>query len=203
MKNGASGLVKHILGGLSSKANAIKARLIIFSLLKTNKKFLITSISHKIHSLLGRHHHHHTNEECFLEDANNCIDHHQSKAIVVYNSYEVVPNFGGDDDDGKYPDLTHSLFESEGVAEEFGGSVIDMVKNSKEEAGEEFKLEDEIDHVADLFIRKFRRQIVLQKQESLKRIQEMLHRGPEPALRSKASKKGGPEPPLSSESSSE
>lgn len=77
-----------------------------------------------------------------------------------------------DDDDGggggnKYPDLTHTMFESDDL--EIGGSVIDLVKSSKEEAGQEFKMEDEIDHMADLFIRKFRRQIMLQKQDSLKR----------------------------------
>ena len=51
-----------------------------------------------------------------------------------------------------------------------------MVKNCKENEGQDFKLEDEIDHVADLFIKRFRRQILLQKFESFKRIQEMLGR---------------------------
>ncbi|OVA09726.1 Protein of unknown function DUF761 [Macleaya cordata] len=82
-----------------------------------------------------------------------------------------------DDDDEKYPDLTHSLFDSDG--DEFDdqtGSVIDLVRNAKEEDGENFSLEDEIDHVADLFIRRFHRQMRLQKQESFKRYQEMLER---------------------------
>lgn len=82
-----------------------------------------------------------------------------------------------EDDDGgelecKYPDLTHSLFDSE--FEDPGRSVIDIVKNSKEDNGEEFRLEDEIDRVADLFIRRFHHQMRMQKQHSLKRHQEML-----------------------------
>lgn len=189
MKNGASGFVKQILSGLhsktaslKSKASAIKARLIVFSLLR-NKKFFITSFSEKLHSLLG-HHNHSSNGECLLEDAagndDDVVVFSDSKAIVAYNQNDAVTHCysyeeeeGNEDVEDKYPDLTHTLFETEDVA--FEGSVIDMVKNSKEEAGEEFKLEDEIDHVADLFIRKFRRQIVLQKQESLKRMMMMLN----------------------------
>ncbi|KAF2537456.1 hypothetical protein F2Q68_00022810 [Brassica cretica] len=70
-----------------------------------------------------------------------------------------------EEDDEKYPDLRHSLFEAE-------GSVIDMVKHSKEDKGEEFRLEDEIDNVADLFITRFHRQMWLQKQLSLENIQD-------------------------------
>ncbi|KAI4350407.1 hypothetical protein L6164_004865 [Bauhinia variegata] len=206
MKNRASLLLKPMIAALSSmaksktlaiktKTNAIKARLIIFSLLR-NRKFLMSSISHKFQSVLG--HHSHPKEENFLEDGND-----ESKPIVNFNSnarsYEALPNPSETqvaeedrvpfcfksynryedeeegDEDRKYPDLTHSLFESEDL--DFGGSVIDHVKNSKEEAGQEFKLEDEIDRAADLFIRKFRRQMILQKQNSLKRCQEMLEMG--------------------------
>ncbi|KAI6686778.1 hypothetical protein NL676_032691 [Syzygium grande] len=53
--------------------------------------------------------------------------------------------------DAKYPDLRHSLFDEEEDDVDLGGSVIDLVKNAKEE-GDEFCLEDEVDHVADLFI---------------------------------------------------
>ncbi|KAL2320419.1 hypothetical protein Fmac_029388 [Flemingia macrophylla] len=196
MKNGTSRLLKQIIANLSSmaksksmalksKTNAIRARLIIFSLVK-NKKLLMSSLSEKFHSVWG---HGSNSQPKELEDGND-----QSKAIVVYannnaHSYEALPNPSetrvveeqdqegydsyyhyGDDDDDKYPDLTHTLFDSEDL--DFGGSVIDLVKNSKEEAGEEFKLEDEIDLAADLFILKFRRQMVLQKQESLKRKRE-------------------------------
>jgi len=208
MKNKTANLLKQIIAGLTSmtksktmslksKTNAIKARLVIFSLMK-NKKFLMSSISEKFHSVWGSHSHHHSEEDCLIESG-NCADH--NKALVVYNNhahhhtYEALRNpsttqvvdeqqdqedgydnyYGYGDDDDKYPDLTHTLFDSEGL--DFDGSVIDKVKNCKEEAGKEFKLEDDIDEVADLFIRRFKRNIILQKQDSLKRKREMVQKG--------------------------
>lgn len=147
------------------------------------------SISKKIHGLLG----HPTDK-----DADNIHDGDQSKAIVPYNAAAAVgalvtePQSSSicsqlllqdaeekdDDDDDKYPDLRHSLFDEEEFEfeDEGNGSIIDMVRNSKEE-GEDFSLEEEIDHVADLFIKRFHRQMHLQKLASFKRFQEMLARG--------------------------
>lgn len=213
MKSKTAKLLKQIIAGLTamtksktmaikSKTNAIKARLIIFSLMK-NKKFLMSSISDKFHSVWGSHSHHRSKEDGLIEEGGGNRDDH-NKALVVYNNnahhhtYEALQNpsetqvvdeqqdqedgydsyygYGyGDDDDDKYPDLTHTLFDSEGL--DFAGSVIDKVKNCKEEAGKEFKLEDDIDEVADLFIRRFKRNIILQKQDSLKRKREMVQKG--------------------------
>lgn len=189
MKNKASVVLKHILSLLSSlgskaksRTNAAKARLIMFSLMK-NKKILMDSLSHKFQNLLGNHHHKENDNEEEL-----------SKAIVLYNakandndntqyssagSSHLVENYyNNDDDEDKYPDLRHSLFDEMNELDQDlqGGSVIDMVRNSKEE-GADFKLEDEIDHVAGLFITRFHKQIRMQKLESFKRYQEMLQRG--------------------------
>ncbi|XP_004493113.1 uncharacterized protein [Cicer arietinum] len=208
MKNKTAKLLKQIIAGLTSmakskslalksKTNAIKARLIIFSLMK-NKKFLMSSLSEKFHSVFGNHSHQ-SKEDCLIEEGGSSEQHH-NKSIVVYNNnahthtYEALENpsetqvveeeqdqdgyngyYDDVDDDEKYPDLTHTLFDSEGL--DFDGSVIDMVKNCKEEAGREFKFEDDIDEVADLFIRRFRRNIILQKQESLKRKREITQKG--------------------------
>lgn len=192
---GMSSMAKSKTFALKSKTNSIKARLIIFSLVM-NKKFMMSTISDKFQSVLG--HHSHPKEDCLLEDGSD-----QNKAMMVFNdnapSYDALSNpsesqvvvedkdqdgyesyyrYGEDDDydggDGecKYPDLTHTLFESEDL--DLEGSVIDLVKNSKEKAGQEFQMEDEIDYMADLFIKKFHRQIFLQKQVSLKRCKEML-----------------------------
>ncbi|XP_020206308.1 uncharacterized protein LOC109791419 [Cajanus cajan] len=221
MKNRASGILKLIAAlrsmakskalALKSKTNAMKARLVIFSLVM-NKKYVMSTISDKFQSLLG--HHSHLKEDCLLEDDGKCmvaddnahlhethvgvgdststsdiikIECSSGEQLFTVNPREshVVPEdkdyddddgcecwYGDDDGDGKYPDLTHTMFESEDL--DLGGSVIDLVKSSKEEAGEEFKMEDEIDHMADLFIKKFRRQILLQKQDSLKRHHDML-----------------------------
>lgn len=148
-----------------------------------SKKILLDSLSHKIHTILG---HDDIRDD---DDADN-----HSKAIVLYdaaNAHSSQYQASGsvamaaevEEEDDKYPDLTHSMFNEEddydmddAKLQAAGGSIIDMMRNSKEE-GEEFKLEEEIDEAADLFIKRFRKQIRLQKLESFKRLQEMLARG--------------------------
>jgi len=178
MKNKASLVLKQIISTLISiakaksmaiknKTSAAKARLIMFSLLK-NKKVILDSFSHKIHRLLGHHDHKESQGEAGDE----------SKAIVLYNAManeltltQLVEADEEDDqnEDDKYPDLRHSLFEDQ------GGSIVDLVRNSKEE-GENFILEDEIDQVADLFIMRFHKQMRMQKLNSFKMYQEMMER---------------------------
>ncbi|KAL7197227.1 hypothetical protein ACSBR1_037110 [Camellia fascicularis] len=207
MKNSSASIfLKHIISVLCSitkaksmairnKTSALKARLIVLSLLK-NKKFSLGSISQKIQGILG-----HQDKRSDEEEDND-----QNKAIVLYNALESVAsssshthlveegdqedqyyynynynynyNYEEEDGDDKYPDLTHSLFEEEDELDsgDPNGSVIDLVKNSKE-GGEDFKLEDEIDQVADLFIMKFHKRMRMQKLASFKRYQEMLQRG--------------------------
>ncbi|XP_048136911.1 uncharacterized protein LOC115753179 [Rhodamnia argentea] len=188
MKNKVSVFLKHIFSVLApiakaksaaikSKTSAAKGRLVLFSMMNS-RKVLFGSISDKIHSLLG-----HGDED---EDDGDCVA-DQSGAVVPYeaNASESRPStsgtslYGGYNDEGddKYPDLRHSLFDGEEDDDEAdpGGSVIDLVKNSKD-AGDEVCLEDETDHAADLFIRRFHKQMRLQKLESFKRLQEMLGR---------------------------
>ncbi|XP_022972291.1 uncharacterized protein LOC111470872 [Cucurbita maxima] len=197
MKNKASLLLKKItsiLGAIAkaksmainSKFSPTKPRLLMLSMLKT-KKLLVTSLSNKIHTILGQHH-----GDC--DDNDDTQDNH-SMAIVLYDAaaahasqYQSSASLAmaakaEEEDDDKYPDLTHSLFDEEydydiddAKLQAAGGSIIDMMRNSKEE-GEEFKLEEEIDEAADLFIKRFRKQIRMQKLESFKRLQEMLARG--------------------------
>ncbi|TVU29977.1 hypothetical protein EJB05_21576, partial [Eragrostis curvula] len=56
------------------------------------------------------------------------------------------------------------------------GSAVELARCAAE-GGAEFRLEDEIDRVADVFIRRFHDQMKLQKLESFKRFCEMLERG--------------------------
>ncbi|XP_010942331.1 uncharacterized protein [Elaeis guineensis] len=187
MKNKASNFLKQVFSvivnvvkaksmAVKSKTGAMKSRLLIFGLLR-HKKLLMSAINHKIHALMG--------QEKGEETPTNTEDY--GKAIVLYNAREneATPStthteaVNCDDDDDDYPDLTHSLFDDEDDDDDglgdTTGSVIDLVRNSKED-GSEFILEDEIDHVADVFIRRFHRQIRMQKLESFKRYQEMLER---------------------------
>ncbi|CAN6470500.1 unnamed protein product [Victoria cruziana] len=134
----------------------------------------IGTISHKIHALLG-----HPKAEA----GDN------SKAIVVYNpilaemqmeqyccgELEDEEDEEEDEENDDYPDLTHCLFDSEDLEiDNQNLSVVDIVKQSTD--SENFVLEDEIDRVADLFIKRFHRQMQMQKLQSFKRYQEMLNR---------------------------
>ncbi|OWM67561.1 uncharacterized protein LOC116203680 [Punica granatum] len=223
MKSKASELMNKIIMALTSmargktlalrsKTRALKARLIIFSLL-SNKKFLVSSLSHKLHNVISSGHHHcrgnklrsHDDEDGDGDsDGDGSTDNveEEDQTVMLYRdsmahhrvpdpthnepvvdntnadgSYYVYDDGDGGDDE-KYPDRTHSMFNSEDLEfEDPGGSVIDLVKNSKQEAGESFSLEEEIDHAADLFIKRFHRQMRLQKQQSFKELQEMLQRG--------------------------
>ncbi|KAF8105686.1 hypothetical protein N665_0157s0251 [Sinapis alba] len=157
---------------LKQITSVFKTRLLMLSLVK-DKKIGFRSISNKIHNLLG-----HADQA-----QDNDHDQDESKAIILYsNGVSTVASYDVEEEENdKYPDMTHKLFEGDedfGELEECqGSSVIDMVRSSKEEEGESFKLEDEIDHVADLFISRFHKQMKLQKLLSFKRYQEMLARG--------------------------
>ncbi|PPD68925.1 hypothetical protein GOBAR_DD34198 [Gossypium barbadense] len=88
------------------------------------------------------------------------------KAVLLGPISKKIHGFLGDKENDPQDD------ESKAIAEAESGSVIEMVKKSKEE-GEDFSLEDEIDHVADLFITRFYKQMRLQKLLSFKRNQQM------------------------------
>lgn len=201
MKNKASTFLKEMFSAIvavvkaksmavKSKTSAMKNRLIIFGLLR-NKRVLMSAISRKIHALIA--------QEKDGENGTGSAEEY-NKALVLYNTAknEAPPNntrtealeLMGDEDeeedgdgdgDDSYPDLRHSLFDLEDEEDDDGldngtGSVIDIVRNSKEDASN-FRLEDEIDNVADLFIKRFHKQMKMQKLESFKRYREMLERG--------------------------
>lgn len=216
-KKSYSAILKKIVAALSSiakakalafksKTNAIKARIVIFSLLN-NKKFAMSSISHKFQDLLT-HHHVHQEPEAELADEEDVMSTDLSndiKALEALHSnddvnalvHESIPdyeqyqgyvgpmaeqefkedfNVNGDGGD-EYSELqTHDSVpemedvEMEGGGDKGAGSVIEMVKNSKQEKGEEFRLEDEIDHIADLFIQRFHHHMLFPKQNYRKRL---------------------------------
>ncbi|GLT68749.1 hypothetical protein SLA2020_409540 [Shorea laevis] len=174
---------------LKSKTRALKTRLVIFSLLH-NKKILMTSISRKFDALMGQKNDKNSHHDQEDDHDHDVVD--KGKSIVLYNCntnntmplppLQLLVVDYEEQEAERFPGLTHSKFDHESNAggshnekEEFEdaaeGSVIDLVKLSKEEKGEEFRLEDDIDRVADLFIERFHRQMWMQKQLSLKRHQ--------------------------------
>ncbi|KAK3421252.1 hypothetical protein EUGRSUZ_G01911 [Eucalyptus grandis] len=195
MKNKVSTMLKQMLAALSAmaksksgalrrKTDALRTRLIIFSLLHHDKKFFVSTLSHKLQNLLLQHHHHEEKPHEEADDADLAAEQPSENDIVSYCTSEALvhepmpvpthcePAKYEEEEDG---DLTHTLFDDSDDSSS-GGSVIELAKHSKEDRGEEFVLENEIDHVADLFIKRFHRQMKLQNMESLKNYQEMLQR---------------------------
>ncbi|PKA56209.1 hypothetical protein AXF42_Ash011138 [Apostasia shenzhenica] len=173
-------MVKAKSMALKSKTRAIKARLLIFSLLRS-KKLLMSAINHRLHALI----HQENRAQTARKKAEEEEEEEHSKPIVWHNNAAIneaplnsadmeSAELAEEDEEDEYPDLRHSLFELEEEDEDDElvngtGSVIDLVRNSKED-GAEFNLEDEIDHVADVFIKRFHRQMMIQKQDSFKRL---------------------------------
>lgn len=127
---------------------------------------MMNSLSHKMSALI------HRTEKDEARD-----DHKLDKTIsdTVFNCNACVPASPEPyfNDRWLYDDCedkeSENLEELAVVEEEPGGSVIELVKQCKEDGGEEFKLEDEVDILADLFIKRFRSQMRMQKQLSLRR----------------------------------
>ncbi|WOL18703.1 hypothetical protein Cni_G27500 [Canna indica] len=149
MKKAAASFLKQIGAVLAAvlKAKSLQAavrnktRLIILGLLPSKKVNLVSK--RMLHALKG-----HGNAAAAGEEE------------VVLSRELMELSLGFVDDDDVYPDLTHCLFNEEEEEEDGSAcSAIDLVRSSREGSGPEFKLEDEIDQVAEVFIRKFRRQM--------------------------------------------
>ncbi|KAK3144975.1 hypothetical protein QOZ80_4AG0320600 [Eleusine coracana subsp. coracana] len=177
-----------------AKTSALKTRLLILGILR-NKKLLVTAINTKIHAIMGQQQADHSSnkkdDDADAASASNDAE-DVKKAIVLYSapSYSFSTELGVSSQEAEMEEqdsdeyLTHTLFAEEDDEEDelvrAPGSVIDVMRDARErEEGEgaEFKLEDEIDHVADVFIRRIHRQLKLQKLDSFKRFCEMLERG--------------------------
>jgi len=174
------------------KTSALKTRLLIFGILR-NKKLLMAAINHKIDAIMGQQQQQEEEQQAGKDPLVDGDD--GKKAIVLYTApsfsfsaelgaHEVEAAAREQEDSDDY--LTHSLFAEEDEEDELvsaPGSVIDVMRDARDRereaagGGAEFRLEEEIDHVADVFIRRIHRQLKLQKLDSFKRFCEMLERG--------------------------
>ncbi|KAJ0969280.1 hypothetical protein J5N97_022157 [Dioscorea zingiberensis] len=156
-------MVKAKSVALKGKTSALKTRLIIFGLLQ-NKRVLLSAISHKIHALIGEE----KEKEKKQEDCNRSDGDHScnEEALDSSSCQERDEN----------TDVTEYLqLEEDEDIDEGEGSVLDFAR-SFQKNDLEFNLENEIDQAADMFIKRFHRQMQMQKQESFKRYQEMMER---------------------------
>ena len=187
--------VRERSAAMRTKTSPARTRLVIFSILR-NKKLLMSAINSKIHALVGGRSQDHSDRG----NGNHIVaaaggGGGSRKAAVLQNLPSFVllnslPSFamgrdgGGGSDSPSLVMVCSEEEKEEGVAKQLQlakalpvpGSVIDLARTSAEQGGVEFRLEDEIDHVADVFIRRFHDQMKLQKLDSFKRFCEMLER---------------------------
>lgn len=172
-------LVKTKSIAVKTKTAGLKTRLLLLGLLN-NKKVLMTTISHKMNAILSNERDQQHGDTSTCTGANfrayeGVMVPRKAQMDTIgtpdhyFEDMDMALFEGGDDE---YPNLTHSLFnldEEEGEEcselELATSSVTDLVKSSRKDASN-FNLEDEIDLVADVFIRKVLQQRRLQKQDS-------------------------------------
>uniref|UniRef100_R7WD17 Uncharacterized protein n=1 Tax=Aegilops tauschii TaxID=37682 RepID=R7WD17_AEGTA len=175
-----------------ARTSAARTRFVFFGILR-NKQLLRTAINSKIHAIVGggSGNGQHLvaasgggSTVAVLEKLPSFVADQGRRAAVLLNS---LPSFAMGRDGGSASPLVGGGGEEkeegdEGVPKQLQlanaapGSVIELARGAAERGGVEFKLEDEIDHVADVFIRRFHDQMKLQKLESFKRFCEMLER---------------------------
>ncbi|KAK4417966.1 hypothetical protein Salat_2209300 [Sesamum alatum] len=88
--------------------------------------------------------------------------HNYATPAHTFNATNPVSVVQLTEEDHENPNLGHSFIDDK----DYPISVIETVKNAKEGQGKEFRLEDDIDQVADLFIQRFHHHIRLQKSQS-------------------------------------
>ncbi|WVZ75314.1 hypothetical protein U9M48_023384 [Paspalum notatum var. saurae] len=121
------------------------------------------------------------NKAAVLQSLPSFVVEQEKRAVVLLSS---MPSFalerdagageGDDDAAGEATTGGEKLLAAADAAAP--GSAIEVVRGAAAAEGE-FRLEEEIDRVADVFIRRFHDQMKLQKLESFKRFCEMLERG--------------------------
>ncbi|KAH6823736.1 hypothetical protein C2S53_004472 [Perilla frutescens var. hirtella] len=136
-------MLKKVMAMIKVRMRAIETYLMIQSLLLRDKKM--------VRHLFQR-------RKCFkLEDEDHLQPDHSE--AVISNSISTTPASMV-----QVAEEIEDTMEIEDEDDVHPVSVIDMVKNAQEGQGKEFVLEDDIDKVADLFIKRFHHQIWLQKQ---------------------------------------
>lgn len=163
---------KSLALSLKSKMSDIRARVTIFSLLYLDRRSLLGSIRpNKFRTFLSHHHKLQQEPSRGYEDEYLISNIVQDATVTnhvntEYLEEEAVAVKQEEDEE----DLIEALLE-EMVFEDHdaGKSAEGLVKISEEiREGEDFRLEDRIDEVAELFINRFHQQMRMQRQDSFK-----------------------------------
>ncbi|KAJ3678222.1 hypothetical protein LUZ60_002025 [Juncus effusus] len=181
-------IVKNKSIAVKTKTAGLKTRLLFLGLLN-NKKVLMTTISAKMNALMVNERDLQNRIGSSIETGTTFESYNGARAIIPRNAsrgelfktncieqIQVANSLDFEYFEGEDSDLTHSLFQSDQSEdeEEEECEELEFVRSSGND-GSSFNLEEEIDNVAEAFIRRHRKQLKLEKQDSFKRrYQEML-----------------------------
>ncbi|KAL8171339.1 hypothetical protein V2J09_023143 [Rumex salicifolius] len=190
MKRRVRGLIKRIIAALSTKTNELRTRIMIFFLLHRNQSLLLDKFQAVV---AGRRKAAAAAKQSLYCDDDDHGD-GEGESFVMYMNTEpqVAANLdacnptakqlssyaqeSNQEEDKCMIDLTHILFkESEEEMKKAADNEIKASMNTRMEIVEDMgdgrlkeeEEEEDIDRAADVFIQRFRRQILLQKQLSL------------------------------------
>ncbi|XP_006660336.1 uncharacterized protein LOC102714582 [Oryza brachyantha] len=161
--------LRKAVGALRGKASVLRARLLFLASLR-RRTAVVGAISHHLRGALmpgsnSRESADGRGEAPLTAPAGDEADDDDVGLSELASLFEEVDD---DDADGRYPDWTHSLFDDdddggggdedvdEELREEASSSVMEVIRRRREGEGEEFNMEEEIDHAADMFIRRVR-----------------------------------------------
>uniref|UniRef100_A0ACD5Y260 Uncharacterized protein n=1 Tax=Avena sativa TaxID=4498 RepID=A0ACD5Y260_AVESA len=179
----ASKLLRKALRALRGKASVLRARFFFLASLR-RRTAMVGAASRHLRVLMP------DRRRDTVEDHRNALALPMATAVEDEQApphgvdaaglSELFQESVGDNDDGGYPDWTHSLFDDgndnlqdDDVEEETEPgavceavkddrladdepSVMDVIRRCRERDGVEFNVDEEIDHAADMFIRRVR-----------------------------------------------
>jgi len=142
-------------------AHAMKTKIVVLGLIKNKKVF--AAISHKMNSLFG------------LEDSQGQYSSDNNTSLTMYYAstpVDEMPCEAFQHREEELGRLSHAILESESSS----GNPRNCLSAIESSRMSTCSVEDEIDTLAEDFIKRFRSQMLLQKQNSFQRYREMLER---------------------------
>ncbi|XP_044957635.1 uncharacterized protein LOC123408640 [Hordeum vulgare subsp. vulgare] len=179
----AADFLRKAVRALRGRAGVLKARLLFLASLR-HRTAMVGTVSRHLRALMPDRQGDPVDDHRKALASSTLAEKEDGQAVLhgvdVPGLSELLQEVIGDDDDG--PDWTHSLFDNDDGEcnlqegndvdeEERGGggermeegrlpddepSVMDVIRRCREGDGMEFNVEEEIDHAADIFIRRVR-----------------------------------------------
>uniref|UniRef100_A0A453RNT9 Uncharacterized protein n=1 Tax=Aegilops tauschii subsp. strangulata TaxID=200361 RepID=A0A453RNT9_AEGTS len=159
----AADFLRKAVRALRGRADVLRARLLFLASLR-HRTAMVGTVSRHLRALMpGRQRDPVHDHRKALASSTMAAEEDGQAAmhgVDVPGLSELLQEVVGDDDDGHcgYPDWTHSLFDDddEDRLPDDEPSVMDVIRRCREGDGMEFNIEEEIDHAADMFIRRVR-----------------------------------------------